>query len=135
MLLPHGTVVALVDGEKFELYRNAGDEAEPELAALATPALDESNHGSGGRHYSSSGNPAGHQLDEDAHAAGAAAWLNQQVLAHKIETLVVIAAPRTLGEMRRHYHKQLSAALVGEISKDLLGRSSADILTALQRKK
>ena len=27
MLLPHGTVIALVDGKNFVLYRNAGNEA------------------------------------------------------------------------------------------------------------
>lgn len=28
MLLPHGAVVAVVDGEKLELYRNIGNDAE-----------------------------------------------------------------------------------------------------------
>ena len=50
MLLPHGAIIALIDGEKFELYRNAGNEAAPDLAALPSPALDTHNHGSGGRH-------------------------------------------------------------------------------------
>lgn len=134
MLLPHGTVIALADGKKFELYRNGGNEAEPTLTALPAPKLDEHNHGSGGRHYSSSGNPQAHLLEEDAHAAGVAAWLNSQVLSHKIEHLVVIAAPRTLGELRRHYHKQTEHALVGELSKDLVGRQPPDIIAALRAK-
>jgi len=32
-----------------------------------------------------------------------------------------------LGELRKHYHKSLTAALVGEIAKDLTGHSIADI--------
>lgn len=134
MLLPHGTVVALVDGHKFELYRNAGNESEPELTALPAPKLDSHNHSSVG-HHSSSGNHAGHLVEEDAHANAAAQWLNSQVLGHKIEHLVVIAAPRTLGEMRRHYHKQLERSLVTEISRDLTGKQPGQILTALREKR
>ena len=109
MLLPHGTVIAVVDGEKFELYRNAGNEAAPELKQMPIAQARRAQPRSGGRHYSSAGNPAGHLLDEDAHAA-AVAELAQQLrcLAHKIDHLVVIAAPRTLGELRRHYHKSWS---------------------------
>lgn len=132
MLLPHGTVVALIDGQKFELFRNKGNEAEPELVAMESPKLDEHNHGSGGHHYSSAGNPQPHLLEEDAHAAGAASWLNKQVLDHKIEHLVIIAAPRTLGELRKHYHKQLEHTLVGELAKDLTGREGPEIIEALR---
>lgn len=132
MLLSHGTVVALVDGGNFELYRNAGNEAEPVLEAMAAPKLDEHNKGSGARHYSSSGNPTGHLLQEDAHAAAVVGWLNSQVLGHKIESLVVIAAPRTLGEMRKHYHKQTERAVAKEVAKDMIGRQPADLLAALR---
>jgi protein required for attachment to host cells len=134
MLLPHGSVVALVDGAKLELYRNSGNEAVPALSLLDAPKLDQHNKDSGARHVSSSANPTGHQLDEDSHAAAVADWLNQQVLGHKIEHLVVIASPRTLGEMRRHYHKQLEAALIGELHKDLNGRSAPEIMEALRSK-
>ena len=132
MLLPHGTVIAVVDGKDWTLFKNAGNEATPELAEMATPSLVEHNHGSGGRHGSSSGNPSGHQLDEDAHAAAVGDWINRQVSAHKIEHLVVIAAPRTLGELRHHYSKQVEHVLVGEVAKDLMGRRGSDIVAALR---
>lgn len=131
MLLPHGTMIALVDGERFELYRNTGTQAHPELSAVDTPQLDETNRGSGGHHFSSAGNPQESLIDEDAHAAAVADWLNGQVLAHKVENLVVIAPPRTLGELRRHYHKQLQAVLLGELAKELVGRNGSDIVVAL----
>ncbi len=134
MLLPHGTIVALVDGQKFELFRNSGNEAEPELTEMDPPSLDEHNHGSGGHHHSSGGNPQAHLLDEDAHAAGVASWLNSQVLGHKIDHLVVIAAPRTLGELRKHYHRQLEHTLVGELAKDLAGRKGPEIIEAMRAK-
>jgi protein required for attachment to host cells len=133
MLLPHGTIVALVDGKNFELYRNAGNEAEPALEAVTAPKLDSSNHSATG-HHSSPGNHDGHMVAEDAHAGAAVAWLNSQVLGHKIEHLVVIAAPRTLGEMRRHYHKQTEHAVLKELAKDLTGRQPTEVLDALREK-
>ncbi len=131
MLLPHGAVIAVIDGENFELYRNAGDEAAPELSALPSPKLDAHNH-SGGSHHSSAGNHAGNMVNEDAHAAAAAAWLNEQVLGHKLEHLVVIAPPRALGELRKHYHKLTEQALIKELHKDLIGQQAAEILHALR---
>ena len=133
MLLPHGTIVALVDGKNFELYRNAGNEAEPALEPMPSPKLDSHNH-SGAGHRSTPGNHADSLVAEDAHAGAAVAWLNSQVLGHKLEHLVVIAAPRTLGEMRRHYHKQTEQVVMTEIAKDLIGRQPADILATLREK-
>lgn len=133
MLLPHGTVIALVDGKNFELYRNTGNEAEPALTSESAPKLDASNH-SGGSHHSSSGNHAGSLVSEDANAIAAVEWLNSQVLGHKIGQLVVVAAPRTLGEMRRHYHKQLEKVLLREVSKDLIGKPASDVLAAVRSK-
>ena len=130
MSLPNGTVVALLDGEKFELYRNDGTEAEPSLIALDDPKLDSANH-SAGSHRSSAGNHGGNQVNEDAHAVAAAAWLNEQVLGHHIEQLIVFAAPRTLGELRKHYHKLTAQAVLQEVNKDYTGRAPDEILAAL----
>lgn len=134
MLLPHGTLIALIDGRNVELYRNIGDEAEPELAAMDAPRLDSHNH-SGAGHRSSTGNHADRLVDEDAHANAAAHWLNAEVLAHRIEKLLVIAPPRTLGELRRHYHRQTELALVDELAKDLVGRPPKEILEQLRNRK
>ncbi|MFN9926067.1 MAG: host attachment protein [Phenylobacterium sp.] len=132
MILAHGDVIAVVDGSKFELFRNQGSETEPGLAPLPTPDLREDDKSAGARHHSSSANPTGHQLDEDAHAAAVTKWLNQQVLGHKIARLVVIAAPKTLGEMRRHYHNALRSNLIGELSLDLAGRGEQAALRAIK---
>lgn len=131
MLLPHGTTVAVADGEKFLLFRNSGTEAEPKLAAVDHPQPGNDNISSGGRHHSSAANPDDATLVEDGFAASTASWLNQQVLSGKITQLVVIAAPKTLGELRKHYHKNLTAVLHGELAKDLTGHSTADIETAV----
>lgn len=133
MLLPHGTVIALIDGRNFEIYRNTGDEAAPELTALPAPKLDSHNH-SGGSHHSSVGNHADGLVNEDAYASAAATWLNGQVLSQKIRELVVIAPPRTLGELRKHYHKLTTGAVIRELHKDLIGQQPGDIIAALREK-
>lgn len=131
MKIPKKSLIAVVDGEKLNLYQNSGDEHAPNLTALPDAEVSTENMGSGGRHQSSSANPSDSQQDEDSFAAGVAEVLNKRALAGKIEHLIVIAAPRTLGELRKHYHKALEAKLVGEISKDLTGHAIADIEKAV----
>ena len=130
MLLPHGTMIALVDGQSFELYRNTGTEAEPALTAIDSPKLDSHNH-SGGSHHSRPGNHAGSLVSEDAHAAAAAEWLNDAVLAHRVEHIVLFAAPRSLGELRKHLRKTTEQAILKQYDKDLIGKPAAAILSAL----
>ncbi|CVI24249.1 host cell attachment protein [Rhizobium rhizogenes] len=131
MNLPQNTVVAVADGEKLSLFRNDGDAATVNLTALPDPAIDSSKISSGARHSSSSANPDDSQQDEDGFGAGVTDMLNKQVLEGKIKSLVIIAAPRTLGEMRKGYHKSLSDVLIGELDKDLTGHSVQDIEKAL----
>jgi protein required for attachment to host cells len=131
MQLPHGAVVAVSDGEKLLMFRNSGTEADLKLAALPNSSVGTDNKNSGSRHHSSSSNPDESQMAEDSFASGTADVLNRKVLDGDIKHLVVIAAPRTLGELRKHYHKTLSAVLQGEIAKDLTGHSVGDIEKAL----
>ena len=131
MLLPKGTMVAVADGEKFNLFRNTGDEAHPALTAMPEPEVDSVNKGSGASHQSSSGNPDDSQAAEDGFAGGIANLLNKRVLEGEISDLVIIAAPRTLGELRKSYHKKLSEVLRCEISKDLTGHGLHDIEKAI----
>lgn len=131
MMLPKGTMIAVADGEKLNLFRNAGDEAGLKLAPAPRSDVDGDSQGSGSR-QNSSGNPDASQSNEDGFSAGIVAMLNKSVLDGKVDGLVVIAAPRALGEMRKHYHKALSAKLLGEIAKDLTGHSISDVEAAIQ---
>ena len=126
MLLPQGATVAVVDGAKLNLFHNIGHEA-PKLTALPAPEIKGEGKKSGARHQSSSGNPDESQVEEDSFSVGVAQFLNQQVLEGKISDLVIIAAPRTLGGFRKHYHKALSVKLIAEIAKDLTGHTVHDI--------
>lgn len=138
MLMPHGTVFAVVDGKSFELYRNTGMESAPQLRTIEIPDLEPTNFSAGfhhsdsaSRHQARTGDGSNDQLDEFAHVAAVTQWLNKQVLDRNIEQLVVVADPKSLGEMRRHYHKELKAALIGEVPKTLTSRAPQDIVRAL----
>src|SRR3954467_13273744 len=100
MLIPHGTMVAVLDGANLELYRNASDETHPKLTPLPLPPLSGHSKDSGKRHRASAANPDEHLLEEDSFVAAVADWLNHQATEAKIDRLVVIAAPRALGELR-----------------------------------
>jgi protein required for attachment to host cells len=130
MLLPKDTTVAVADGEKLNLFLNEGDEAGMKLVAVPHESVDTDQGTSMGR-QSSPANPDHGQAGEDQFAAGIVQYLNQQVLGGKIKNLVIVAAPRALGEMRKHYHKALSSILLGELAKDLTGHSLADVEKAL----
>jgi protein required for attachment to host cells len=131
MQLPKEATVAVADGEKLILFRNTGDEANPKLTALPTADVENENAGSGARHVNSSANPDDSQVQEDGFAAGISDLLNKRVLDGKVANLIVIAAPRTLGELRKNYHQKLKAVLVGEIAKDLTGHAAHDIEKAI----
>ncbi len=131
MLLPKNATVAVANGEKLALFRNAGNEREMKLVAMPLPEIDTSNRSGGVRHQSSPGNPNDSQVEEDGFAAGVAGALNKQALTNKLTNVVVIAAPRTLGELRKHYHKELQSNLLAEVPKDLTGHPIPDIEKAL----
>lgn len=128
MLIPHGTMIAVLDGRAFELWRNVGDEANPELASLPSPRLDTHNHSAGSHH----GGLA--VMTEDAHLIAAVAWLALEAQAHRLEHLVLVAPPRALGEARKHYTRPLEQALRHELAKDLAGRKGPEILAQLRSK-
>lgn len=132
MQLPQNTVIAVADGEKLSLFQNEGNALNVKLKAMPAEEIDSSKIASGARHSSSAANPDDSQQEEDGFGSGIADMLNRQVLEGKIKNLVIIAAPRTLGEMRKGYHKQLSAVLIGELDKDLTGHSVQDIEKALE---
>ena len=60
-------------------------------------------------------------------AASAAEMLKKRALRNEFSQLVVVAPPKTLGELRKHYHKEVSSRLLGEISKDLSNRPTDEI--------
>ncbi|MDP2215129.1 host attachment protein [Phenylobacterium sp.] len=131
MKLTKGTLVAVVDGEKLVLFENTGAQ-EIELTAKPVPAIPERASGAPGRNSGGS-NPDNDTQAEDGFAVGVAEALNHMVLTHRTESLLVIAAPKTLGQLRKGWHKETEARLVGEIAKDLTGHSTDQIAAAIDK--
>lgn len=132
MKLPHKAHVAIVDGENFTLMRNAGQPFEPKLEGAQRPDLETTNYSAGIKNRDDESQRSGStDLEELAHGAAAAEWLNAKVIANEIDDLLVIADPKTLGEMRRHYHGELEKRLVGEIAKTMTGEPTARIEKAI----
>lgn len=148
MQVPHNTYVLVADGRKLLFLRNEGDaqaldlkvemaEEHPNPATRdqATDAAGRASSTSGGGRNAQTGSSMEptdfHQLEEDRFAAEAADMLRKRALARKFEKLIVVAPPKTLGELRKHYHKEVEARLAGELAKDLTGHSIPDIEKAL----
>ena len=144
MELPHKSVVLVADGRKMLFLRNDGDEVHPNLIVEAAeeqdnPATRDQATDSAGRASSPQGAARSsveptdfHQIEEDRFAAEVADMLKRRALKNDYESLIIVAPPKTLGEMRKHYHVEVSQRLKGEIDKDLTGHPIAEIEKALQ---
>lgn len=131
MILPNNAVVAVVDGRSLQLFRSSGHEPHINLLDLPTPDLGVGKAGSGSRHRSSAANPDDRRQSEDDFAAAVADYLNREALGDRIGQLLIIADPRTLGELRKHFHDTLTAKLIGQLAKDLVGRPPEAIKAAI----
>jgi protein required for attachment to host cells len=122
MKLPQNAYVAIVDGENFTLMQNTGQPFSPSLEKVSKPDLGPTNFSAGVRHQDDASQKTGNtDLNELAHGVAAAEWLNSKAIEGMFEHIAIIADPKTLGEMRRHYHTELKSRLVGEIAKTLTG--------------
>lgn len=144
MQVPHNSFVLVADGKKSLFFRNEGDGEFPNLIVErkdghADPKDREIKSDGPGRTVSSVG--AGrsayeeadfHQLEEDRFAAETAEMLKARALRNEFDALVVVAPPRTLGELRKHYHKEVEKRLVAEVAKDLVNVPVAEIEKILQ---
>ena len=131
MQIPNGTFVVVADGRKMLFFRNEGDADYPQLELDRKRRQDNPPnreiktdeagrvHASAGTARSKMGETDFHQLEEDRFAAETADLLYRRAHDGDYEKLVVIAPPATLGELRRHYHKEVEQRLLGEIGKDL----------------
>ena len=113
MILPTGTTVAVADGETVRLFRNTGVKPGVHLAEITAAPPAPAHSGSGARHHAGSANPDGRRLDGT------------------IKHLVVVSDPRTLGEMRKHFHRDLRGKIMGELAKDFSRRPLEDIASLI----
>ena len=144
MQLPNDSLILIADGRKSLFFRNAGDGDFPNLmieekAEFENPDHLEQASDLAGQSIRTKDGHGGsmeevdfHRQEEDRFAAEIAATLKARALAHEFEALIVVAPPRTLGELRRHYHKEVERRIVGEVPKDLVNVPVPEIEKVLQ---
>ncbi|HEY0115786.1 MAG TPA: host attachment family protein [Allosphingosinicella sp.] len=158
MQIPHNAYVLVADGRKLLFFRNEGDSDYPKLEVEVereehNPDARDQGTDEPGRTFSGAhgGDPRSgglgatvgaarsaysetdfHQLQEDRFAHEAADMLKQKALANEYDRLIVVAPPKTLGEMRKHYHKEVESRIAGELAKDLTNMPVDEIERILQ---
>lgn len=148
MQVPHDAVVVVADGRKMLFLRNEGDAWAPNLQ-VEKKVVDKHNPAHRDQATDLAGGAMGtrtagaqwgggnmdevdfHQLEEDRFAAETAALLKERAQRQDFEALIIVAPPKTLGELRKHYHKEVSDRLTGELAKDLTGHPVSEIEQAL----
>lgn len=139
MSVPNNTLVLVTDGRKMLFLRNEGDENQIDLRVERHDQRDDApdralSTDEPGRVFQSgtTGRSAYeetdfHQLEEDRWAHQAAERVNSRALSNDYDDLVIIAAPRTLGELRRKLHKETEKRLILEIDKEMTNQPVARI--------
>lgn len=139
MRIPHDAVVLVADGAKMLFFRNEGEADLPTLSLIRQDAQDNLRHSDqatdlAGRAPGTTAHRGGsmqeadfHQIEEDRFAAATADMLKTRAMAGEYDKLIVVAPPRTLGELRKHYHVEVTRRLSGEIAKDLTGHPVDEI--------
>lgn len=132
MKCPHDALIALANGERFVLMRNVGQAFDPKLEKVEELDLLLTNFSAGVRHQDPAGQRAGStDLDELAHGAAIAEWLNDRALKGDLGDIVIAADPKTLGQIRQHCHRETEKRIIGEIAKDLTNQPVAAVERAI----
>ncbi len=143
MQLEYETWVAVCDGGKFLLLQNRGDKDNLDLHVIAHEILDsESTPGRRIRGPSPDGAQARlgrahmHTVEDAAefrfvHAI--ADQLDERVSRGAIDKVVLIADPKTLGQLRALISDRTKDAIYEEIAGDFVHNTVADVETLLKR--
>ena len=139
MPIPNMALIVVADGRKLLFLRNHGGAARLDLR---TESHDEhelpkdheiKTDGPGLMGQKGGfGRPAMEEADfheqaKEEWARDAADTLNRRALAGDYDALVIVAPPRTLGELRKHFHKEVEKRLVATFNKEMTDRPLADI--------
>ncbi len=137
--IPHNAYVFVGDGRKALFLRNDGDAMFPNLKTEQVmtndnPPTREQGTDKPGRSFSSVGarrssmEPTDwHEIEEQRFAHDVADALVRLVREQEVPALVIAAPPRTLAELRRTLHADVTKLIIAEIDKDLTHQPVYDI--------
>lgn len=125
--IPTGAWVVVADGTHGRLFHNIGknDVLRLKQEELLQPDMADARGQGPSGHRPPDASPE--QTDEATFAKQLAHRLNAAALKHEFEHLVLVADPRTLGEIRPQLHGETSKRLVGELAKTLTNFTVDDI--------
>ena len=140
MPLANNALVLVTDGRKTLFFRNEGDVNQIDLRTEAHDEREDAGskgelatdapgtvQQSAGYGHSTYEETDFKQLEEDRWAHSAAEEVNKRALSNDFDALVVIAPPKTLGELRKKLHKEAEKRIVCEIDKEMTGRPIPEI--------
>lgn len=129
--LHNGTWVLVADGEKALFLENKTDGEDPFLEVFRedeqdNPPTGEQAANRPGRfndgpsvHRSAVQDTDWHQLAKDRFAQDLADILYKKAHKGDFDRLVLVAPPKTLGELRQEMHQEVSDKVIGEVPKTL----------------
>lgn len=138
MKIPHASWVVVADAGKFLVLENIGEDDLLNLQVLAAethenPRSRDQGTDRPGRMAaplsprSAVDDTDWHRLEEARAAADLAHRIEGWLLARACESLVLVADPRTLGEVRRVLSDSARKHIAAEVARDLTKLSVADI--------
>ena len=131
--------VLVADGEKALFFENAGTRNTPDFKVVRemeqeNPATREQGTDSPGRVGATGGGQGSaieetdwHRLAQDRFARDAADLLYKYAHRNRFKQIVLCAAPRVLGELRKELHPEVTARVVGEVPKNLTNHPVTEI--------
>jgi len=138
--IPHNAFIFVGDGRKALFLRNEGDEFYLNLKTErvfedvnpATHMQGSERPGRVSKAFSSGQRSAVEPVDwhhiEEHRFAGAVATAMEKVMRERqAPALVVVAPPKTLGELRGAFHADVRSRIIAEINKDLTRHPVDDI--------
>ena len=129
--IPHDAMIFVGDGQKAIFLQNKGDEKFPNLVVERVfvddnPPTHEQGTDRPGRTFKRAAtNRRSSVAATDWHEIAGA--MEELVRAKKVKTILVVAPPRTLADLRQACHADVRSKIVAEIGKDLTKHPTADI--------
>jgi protein required for attachment to host cells len=143
----NGAWVLVGDGRRALFFQNHGDADLLDLRVLETriddnPSTREQGADAPGRAFSSASaygrssyeNADWHVLEEERFARAMAERINAAAESGELKEIVIVAPPKTLGEIRKDLSVKAQGKVAGEIHKDLTKHPLHDIEKALTLK-
>lgn len=141
----NGAWVLVGDGRRALFFQNHGDAELLDLRIVETriddnPSTREQGSDKPGRSFASKGGVRSavedadwHELEEERFARAMADRINHAAESGELSQIVIVAPPRTLGDIRKELSHKAQGKVVGELAKDLTRHPLKDIEKALAR--